>query len=95
MLTSTMNAMFLMEQMELREALENIESDIEPLLKISEIMQSIDEREKQLFAEIQSVLKTNSEQGQKAAKAVVHKLQFMQKLRQEADDKEAALMDIL
>ena len=87
--------MFLMEQMELREALENIESDIEPLLKISEIMQSIDEREKQLFAEIQSVLKTNSEQGQKAAKAVVHKLQFMQKLRQEADDKEAALMDIL
>lgn len=87
--------MFLMEQMELREALEEIQNTSEPLAKITDIMKSIDAREKQLFVEIQSHLTTNNEQGQKAAKAVVHKLQFMQKLRQEADDKEAALMDIL
>lgn len=87
--------MFLMEQMELREALEEIESAADPLSKISNIMQSIDEREKQLFAEIQSCLKTENAQQQKDAKAVVHKLQFMQKLRQEAEDKESALMDAL
>ena len=87
--------MFLMEQMELRESLEEIESATDPLAKITEIMQAIDAREKQLFDEIQSHLTTAGEQDQKAAKAVVHKLQFMHKLRQEAEDKEAALMDIL
>ena len=87
--------MFLMEQMELREALEEIQTSSDPLVKITEIMQSIDSREKQLFEEIQSYLNSKTEQNQKAAKAVVHKLQFMQKLRQEADDKEASLMDIL
>ena len=87
--------MFLMEQMELREGLEEIQNHSDPLTKITETMQAIEVREKQLFEEIQTYLKSNSEQDQKAAKAVVHKLQFMQKLRQEAEDKEAALMDIL
>lgn len=86
---------FLMEQMELREGLEDVQSHADPLGKISETIKIIDVREKQLFTEIQSFLDSDNDEDRKTAKAVVHKLQFMHKLRQEAEDKEAALMDIL
>jgi molecular chaperone HscB len=85
--------MFLMEQMELREALEELQTTDDPLANISGIMQTIAGREKQLFEEIRDLLQAGTDL--KAAKAVIHKLQFMQKLRQEAEDKEAALMDML
>ncbi|MFO7603013.1 MAG: co-chaperone HscB [Gammaproteobacteria bacterium] len=87
--------LFLMEQMELREALEELPAASDPLGVISQTLETIQAREKQLFAEIQTHLDSSGEQDQKAAKAIVHKLQFMHKLRQEAEDKEADLMDIL
>ena len=83
---------FLMEQIELREALANLKDDPEALTRLNELMQDIDRRIQAMQSDLASEI--NSEQLD-TAKALVHKLQFLYKLRIESENLEAELADAL
>lgn len=83
---------FLMEQIELREALANLKHDPEALTRLNELMQDIDGRILSMQSELANGL--NCEQLD-TAKALVHKLQFLYKLRSESENLEAELADAL
>lgn len=83
---------FLMEQIELREALAEIKNDPNALTKLNDLMQDINAR----FTAMQSELATAlSNDDLEPAKALVHKLQFLHKLRIESENLEAELADAL
>jgi len=83
---------FLMEQIELREALAELRNDPEALTRLNELMQDIDRRIQSMQSELAQGLK--GEQLD-TAKTLVHKLQFLYKLRTESENLEADIADAL
>lgn len=75
--------MFLMEQMELREALGEVKSASDPVVALANSMDDIRKRHKAMIDELADILKDESktEEGKQA----VQKLQFLDKLQQEAE----------
>ncbi|MDH5409710.1 MAG: Fe-S protein assembly co-chaperone HscB [Gammaproteobacteria bacterium] len=86
---------FLMEQMELREALGEIGNDANALASLGKLLDDIQQRTRQLVDEINPLLQGDAEAALTQAKSIVHKLQFMQKLQQEAEAKEEDLANLL
>lgn len=88
---------FLMEQIELREALSELSSQDDPLASLNKIMADIKQRITNVLDDIRSQL--NSEQldetQKSAAKQLVHKMQFLNKLQQEAEFQEENLLDMI
>lgn len=80
---------FLMQQMELREALAEVKSAPDPVAALANSMDDIQARYQSMLKEMQQVLDSDAavEQG----KQVVHKLQFLSKLQQEAETIEEEL----
>lgn len=83
---------FLMEQMELREALAEVRKRSDALEALDVILEDIKRRINEMLAQFQCALDANELDG---AKLIVHKLQFLHKLQQEAEDIEAELADAL
>ena len=84
---------FLMEQMELREALVDIRHAANPLDALSVFMDGVSAKTKQLTSEISARFSDMNEVNQGLVVDLVRKLQFMQKLQQEAEALEAELED--
>lgn len=89
---TTYDSAFLMEQIELREALAEIKHNPDALLKLNELMQDINQRVNAMLNELANELKNDQLEQ---AKALVHKLQFLHKLRIESENLEAELADAL
>lgn len=83
---------FLMEQIELREALSEIKDNPDALLRLNELMQDINTRIVALQDNMANALRGNELEQ---AKALVHKLQFLHKVRIESENLEAELADAL
>jgi molecular chaperone HscB len=83
---------FLMEQIELREALAEVKHDPNALLRLNDLMQDINQRIDAMQNEVAAALAVNDLD---LAKALVLKLQFLHKLRVEAENVEAELADAL
>ena len=88
---------FLMEQIELREELSEITQSSDPLANLNNIMLDIkqriadvveDLRQIMLHGELDEVQKNN-------ARHLIHKMQFLNKLQQEAENQEENLLDAL
>ena len=86
--SSPLEPAFLMEQMELREALAEIPHTDDGLLKLGALQDDIRARVKQLSNELIELFKDSSDQAMTRATANMHKLQFMDKLQQEAENVE-------
>ena len=81
---------FLMEQLELREELDNIENSAQPLEQLSVFMKNVKKMQQTRSALMVSEL--DSMQWEKAADTV-RKLRFLDKLQQQAEQLEERLLD--
>ena len=96
-----MSADFLMEQMDLREALDELKSSSEPVESLHDFTQRIDQQMDELKMEFKSLFNDyllNKEQGEQSAllestEMSVRKMQFMNKLQIEAVKIEEELFD--
>lgn len=87
---TTVDPDFLMEQMEWREALATMRDEADPLDKLNALIKSISARNSQLE---QLLADTLQHAHWLDAKSLVHKLQFLSKLRQEAEALEGELLE--
>lgn len=83
---------FLMEQMELREAVADIRQQADPFSTLGELMQSIRNKQDAMLGLLQDLI---SNKDYQTAKVQVQKLQFLDKLRQECECLEQDLADAL
>ena len=78
-----LDPMFLMEQIELREALVEVKSADDPVMALSKSMDDIRQRHKAMIDELAQLLE--NENSIQEGKHAVQKLQFLNKLQQEAE----------
>jgi len=91
---STRDTAFLMEQMELREALAQVRDRPDPVTAVGEILDRLADHARVLTGELETLLETPSAQDLEAAREQVRKLQFVAKCRIEAENLEAELEGI-
>lgn len=89
---TTYDSAFLMEQIEFREALAEIKHNPDALLRLNELMLDITHRIDAMLRELATAIHTDD---LKQAKTLLHKLQFLHKLRIESENLEAELADAL
>ncbi|MCK4744213.1 MAG: co-chaperone HscB [Sulfuriflexus sp.] len=87
-----MDTEFLMEQMELREALDDIMDASDPLASLEVFAGDVEARIKVLISQLQAQFAESSEDSLKQAEAASLRLQFLYRLREEAEDREEALL---
>lgn len=88
---------FLMEQIELREALGELNQTADPIASLNEIMFDIKKRITNIIEELAAGLALdNLDDVQKSnLKSLIHKMQFLNKLQEEAEYQEENLLDTL
>jgi molecular chaperone HscB len=89
---TTMDPGFLMEQMELREAVAEVRAEEDPFSRINELMQTIQLKQNDMFEQLDELITTKEFE---AAKIQVQKLQFLEKLMHECEGIEQDLADAL
>lgn len=87
-----MDAAFLMEQMELREALAEVRSKADPFDALNRVRDDIESRERQLIQSLQQAFSDSSRESLETAREMVRKMQFMQRLLSEVDEMEETLV---
>ena len=88
---TTMDAAFLMEQLELREDLENARKDSDPYKMVADLLARIDATMKRLTGQIALQFEGATSEQLEQAREIVRKMHFLQKLRSEAENLEAEL----
>lgn len=91
---TVMDAAFLMEQMELREALAEVREQEDPLGEAGKILDDVVRRIRELTAELEQRFARQDDAALQQASDTVRKLQFLYKLREEAERLEAELEDV-
>lgn len=88
---------FLMEQIELREALSELSQTEDPMASLNNIMADIKKRITTVLLAIREGLEQEQlDETQKSSlKQLVHKMQFLNKLQQEAEYQEENLLDVI
>jgi molecular chaperone HscB len=82
---------FLMEQMELRETLADATDAPDPRAAVAGVLDHIDRAERSIAADLTRLFACPSPQDLAAARAAVHKLQFLDKCRRDAEVFEGTL----
>lgn len=88
---------FLMEQIELRESLAELSQSNDPLTNLNQIMSDIKKRISVVLEEIskQFALGQLDDEQKNNVKQLIHKMQFLNKLQQEAEYQEENLLDAI
>lgn len=88
---------FLMEQIELRESLAELPQQDDPLTSLNKIMADIKERISGVLNDIagQLVSEELDDKQKNSVKQLIHKMQFLNKLQQEAEYQEENLLDAI
>jgi molecular chaperone HscB len=92
---TTVDAEFLMEQMELREQLAEIRDQADPLGALFDLSQSVQGKIKAIHAELAAEFDDITPENLSLARENVRKLQFLDKLQQEADQLDEELADLV
>jgi len=89
---TVMDTSFLMQQMELREALDDIMGAVEPLVALEVFSKDIEARINDSISQLQEYFKESTADSLKQAESLSLQLQFLYRLREEAEDREEALL---
>lgn len=89
---TTMDAAFLMEQMEMREKLESVRDLADPLAEVDRMSADVRQNMNDMAANFSRAYESDDID---AAKEAVRKLQFLQKAKTELDDLSASIEDEL
>jgi len=92
---TTTDGSFLMQQMELREALDESREADDPLEALDTLLDTIKTAINEQIAKLTILLETSSEEDLDAAMESVYKMQFLKKLYSEAESLEAELEDMI
>ncbi len=84
--TAKVDQAFLLEQMELREALADIRDQSDPVAALTELTDDIRHRTEIVIQQLTEQFQDASEQSLAAARENVDKLMFLNKIQQEADE---------
>lgn len=88
---TTTDAAFLMEQMELREELEQARDHAEPFQALGDLMARINANLKRMTGQLALQLEADTPDQLELAQETLRKMQFLQKLRDQAEQVEAEL----
>lgn len=88
---TTQDTAFLMEQLELRESLEQARHASDPYHSISTIMTDVGRRMEKLIGEVALQFEASAQDALEKAREIVRKMQFLQKLQHDAESLEAEL----
>ncbi|HEB56742.1 MAG TPA: Fe-S protein assembly co-chaperone HscB [Gammaproteobacteria bacterium] len=83
---------FLMQQMELREELETIAQADDPLEKISQFLAELEQYRQAMYSELKLLFADETSENLQAAKQLVQKIRFLNRLQQEAEEQEEDLL---
>lgn len=88
---------FLMEQIELRESLAELSQQDDPLTNLNQIMADIKKRISAVLNDIAGQLASEEldDKQKNNVKQLIHKMQFLNKLQQEAEYQEENLLDVI
>ncbi|MCP3867471.1 MAG: Fe-S protein assembly co-chaperone HscB [Gammaproteobacteria bacterium] len=92
---TTKDSAFLMEQLELREELEAARDQADPYAAVSELMTGINKRITSLVGQMALQFETATPDQLEAAREILRKMQFLQKLRYDAESMESELDEAL
>lgn len=93
---TTTDAEFLMEQMELREELADVRTAVDPMSALAGVSAKVRERLVALTDELDKAFTDiGGEEGRARARDLVLRMQFMRKLKTEAENLEADLEDMI
>ena len=92
---TAVDPIFLMEQIELREALGELSNNADPLASLNTIMKDIKNRITVILDAIREQLASGAldDEQKNAVKSLIQKMQFLNKLQQEAEYQEENLLD--
>lgn len=83
---------FLMEQIELREALGEVRGKADPFDALNRVRDDIEGRERELIRSLQQAFADGGREALEGARETVRKMQFMQRLLSEVDEQEENLV---
>ena len=89
---TAMEPAFLMEQMELRESLDEARRDEAPLARLGALENEVSEAFEHRVAHLEACFSAGAEQDLKAARNIVRELQFLQKMQAEIEQIEEDLV---
>jgi molecular chaperone HscB len=89
---TTMEPLFLMEQIELREALAAVRGERDPLGALMALGETIEAKERALVASLAAAFASGDRAALEAARVIVRKLQFMARLNSEVAELEEELV---
>jgi len=92
---TTRDAAFLMQQMELREALAEVQGDKDPLAKLDDLMVEIGSLIKAQVAQLVVQFESGTPEQLEAARGSVDKMRFLNRLHSEAEALEAELEEMI
>ena len=94
---TALDSTFLMEQIELREALSELDQTADPMTSLNQIMTDIKKRSADVLNSLAEGLKQEQlDDSQKnSLKQLIHKMQFLNKLQEEAEYQEENLLDAI
>ena len=88
---TAMDPAFLMEQMELREQLEEVRQVANPGKQLAELANRIDQRMQETIGRLRSALEQDSSEETRHARNLVREMQFLQKMHHEIGNLEEEL----
>ncbi|MFZ1536923.1 MAG: Fe-S protein assembly co-chaperone HscB [Chromatiaceae bacterium] len=92
---TTKDMAFLMEQMELREALTEARRAPDPFADVAAVQERLSHQSSRLIAQLAASLENASNLDHEASRELIRKLQFVRKCQAEADALEAELDEVL